>query len=70
MKTYTYAIFLRHPETKETQHGTVEIDNESFLDHQELFNKLANEKTLAEGYTLIAMQVVSVLEKQDHANDS
>lgn len=64
MKTYTYTVFLRHPKTKETQHGIVEFDHEGFMDCHALFEKLANSEAiradLNSGYTLITMQIVSV----------
>ena len=64
MKTYTYTVFLRHPETKETQHGTIQLDCEDgYLDCHELFVRLTSEKIkndLYAGYTLIAIQIVSV----------
>ena len=31
MKTYTYQVFLRHPETKEVQWGKVQFDAECAL---------------------------------------
>ena len=64
MKTYTYTVFLRHPETKETQHGNIQFDCEDgYLDCHELFKRMTSEKIkndLYAGYTLIGMQIVSV----------
>lgn len=64
MKTYEYTVFLRNPETKETQHGIVEFDHDGFMDCHDLFEKLANSEVikadLNSGYTLIAMQIVDV----------
>lgn len=64
MKTYKYTVFLRNPETKETQHGIIEFDHDGFMDCHQLFEKLANSEViradLNSGYTLIAMQIVGV----------
>lgn len=64
MKTYTYAVFLRNPETAEVQHGTVSFDvSEGYLSFADLVTKLQSE-TIKEnvycGYTLIGFNVVSV----------
>ena len=63
MKTYTYTLFLRHPQTKEAQYGTIQIDSESFMDFYELLENLKSSEfseAFAVGYTLIAMQIVDV----------
>ena len=63
MKTYKYALFLRHPISKETQHGIIEFDADGYMDCHELFQKLTSErikKDLYVGYTLIAMQIIDV----------
>lgn len=64
VKTYKYAVFLRNPETKETQHGTFEVDHDGNMDCHYLFDKLNNSDVIKsdmnKGYTLIAMQVVDV----------
>ena len=65
MKTYTYTLFLRHPQTKEVQYGNIEIDSEGFVDFYELLENLKSSeisKAFATGYTLIAMQIVDVEE--------
>lgn len=70
MKTYTYAVFLRNPETKEVQHGTIEIDHDGFIDCHLLFEKMTSKKIkkdLNNGYTLISMQIVSV---EDSSNEN
>ena len=60
MKTYTYTLFLRHPQTKEVQYGNIEIDSEGFMDFYELLENLKSSEINACGYTLIAMQIVDV----------
>lgn len=65
MKTYTYTLFLRHPQTKVVQYGTIQIDSESFMDFYELLESLKSSEiseAIASGYTLIAMQIVDVEE--------
>ena len=66
MKTYTYQVFLRHPDTKEVQHGTIQFTSDGdFMDFHELLDKVTLEKNRAafnKGHTLIGMNIVSVKE--------
>ena len=68
MKTYTYQVFLRHPETKEVQWGKVQFDADGeFMCFHELVSKLSLEKNMQafnEGYSLIGMNIVDVEEKE------
>jgi hypothetical protein len=66
MKRYKYAVFLRHPVTKDVQHGTIEFDADGeYMDFSELVRKLNMEQNICkfnEGHTLIGLNIVSVEE--------
>ena len=65
VKTYVYTVFLRNPKTMETQYGKIEFEHGGYMDCHTLFEKLSSEqikRDLYVGYTLIAMQIVEVLE--------
>lgn len=64
MLKYTYALFLRHPETGEVQHGTISIDSDTSVSWDNLIESLHTSevirKDLAKGYTLLGLNIVTV----------
>lgn len=64
MLTYTYALFLRHPETGEVQHGTISFDSNTPESWDNLIERLHTSETirkdLAKGYTLLGLNIVTV----------
>lgn len=69
MKTYTYVVFLRHPETKETQHGTIQFDAEGYLSWDQLTNLICTSQKLRQelgaGYTLLGLNIQDVKDSTD-----
>ena len=65
MKTYTYQVFLRCPNTGEVQYGKVQFDSDGFMSFKDLLKRLSSEqniKAFKDGYTLIGMDVVDCVE--------
>lgn len=69
MKTYTYVVFLRHPETKEVQFGTVAFDVAGFLSWDQLATLICTspklKQDLAAGYTLLGLNIKDVKDVKD-----
>lgn len=57
-KSYQYHLFLRNPLTGDCIIHDIAVENESFLDANTLFKKLAEHSKLFEtGYTLISLNI-------------
>ena len=69
MKKYTYVVFLRHPETKEVQFGTVEFTVDGFLPWDQLAKLIHTspklKQDLAAGYTLLGLNIKDVEDNKD-----
>lgn len=59
-KEYTYALFLRDPESGKTQNGTITIKHDGFISLKELAQTIYHHEELRSDYTLISMMIVSV----------
>jgi hypothetical protein len=65
MKTYTYAVFLKHPITNHCITQEIEVDTTSdYLSAIELFEKLedSGDRLFEDGYTLIVLNVTDMQE--------
>ena len=69
MKKYTYVVFLRHPETKEVQFGTVEFTVDGFLPWDQLAKLIHTSPKLKQdleaGYTLLGLNIKDVEDSTD-----
>lgn len=61
MRTYSYHLFLRNPETKDCTVMTVSTDVEEFLEATELFRRLSTHEDLPQGYALVGLNVGLVI---------
>ena len=62
MRTYTYHLFLRNPETKDCNVMTVKTDAEEYLEAAELFRRLSLHEDIPKGFVLIGLNVGLVTE--------